>query len=170
MLTEELSRVCYVQDLQVPRYRAQQGREPSVFHHLQQLRIPTKCHGHQDGFLRPGRQEKKDEGLSGSAAFAPCTFGSWGGWRHFSAPTSISCTPLVSTAFSCMATPLPLVWFWKHPLVVRPEETNDHCAGGGEWGVLGGIKIARLVVGKARGIVLRLPRGTAICVGRVVGM
>lgn len=65
-LTPRRSRVRNLQDLQVPRHRAQQGREPTILHHLQQLRIPTQCHGHQDGFLGPGRQEKKDEGLGQS--------------------------------------------------------------------------------------------------------
>lgn len=58
------SRVRHLQDLQVPRHRAQQGREPSVLHHLQQLRLATQCHRHQDRFLRPGRQEEEDAGLN----------------------------------------------------------------------------------------------------------
>lgn len=57
------SRVCDVQDVQVPRHRAQQGREPSVLRHLQLVRIQAQCHGHQDWFLGPGRQEKEAAGL-----------------------------------------------------------------------------------------------------------
>lgn len=59
------SRVCHVQDLQIPRHGAQQGREPSVLHHLQLVRFPSFRPGHQDWFLRPDRKEKEDAaGLS----------------------------------------------------------------------------------------------------------
>lgn len=58
------SRVRHLQDLQICRHRAVQGRESSVLHYLQLLRFETFRHCHQDRFLRPGRKEKKDAGLS----------------------------------------------------------------------------------------------------------
>lgn len=63
------SRVRYLQDLQIPRHRAQQGREPSVLRHMQQLRLAPFGAGHQDWFLCPGRQAEKDAGLSYSRLF-----------------------------------------------------------------------------------------------------
>lgn len=66
------SRVCHLQNVQITRYRAQQGREPSILHHMQQLRISTIRHRHQNWFHSTSRQEKKDAWLrrpcSGSAA------------------------------------------------------------------------------------------------------
>lgn len=57
------SRIRDVQDVQVARHGAQQGREPSVLRHLQLVRIQAQCYGHQDWFLCPGRQEKEAAGL-----------------------------------------------------------------------------------------------------------
>jgi hypothetical protein len=54
-----------MQDLQIARYRAQQGREQIVLHYLQLLRLSTKCYGHQDWFLCPGWQETETTGLKG---------------------------------------------------------------------------------------------------------
>lgn len=66
VLTFPPSRIRRLQNVQVPRHRAQQGREPSVLYHLQLVWIQTVRHGHQDWFLCPGRQEKEDAGLSRS--------------------------------------------------------------------------------------------------------
>lgn len=52
------SRVRYVQDLPLPGYRAQQGREPAVLRHVQLVRQQAVRHGDQDWFLCAGREEK----------------------------------------------------------------------------------------------------------------
>lgn len=53
-----------MQDLSFSRYGAQQGREPSVLHHLQLLRFSTFRPGHQVWFHCPDWKEKEDAGLS----------------------------------------------------------------------------------------------------------
>lgn len=58
------SRVCHLQDVQIPRHGAQQGREPAVLYHLQLVRFAPVRYGHQDWFLGPSRQEKEDAGLN----------------------------------------------------------------------------------------------------------
>jgi hypothetical protein len=50
--------------LPLPGYGVEQGREPSLFHYLQLLRISSFGPGHQDWFLGPDRKEKEDAGLS----------------------------------------------------------------------------------------------------------
>lgn len=71
------SRVRYLQDVQVTRYRAQQGREPSVLRHLQLLRIQAQCHGYQDWFLCPGRQEKE---AAAGLEWSGCIFRGFSGY------------------------------------------------------------------------------------------
>jgi hypothetical protein len=51
-------RVRYLQDLPQPEYRAQQGREPSVLHHLQLVWISSLGRRYQDRFPKPGRPQK----------------------------------------------------------------------------------------------------------------
>lgn len=58
------SRVRDLQDVQVARHGAQQGREPPVLPHVQLVRLEAQCHGDQDWFLGPGRQEAEDAGVS----------------------------------------------------------------------------------------------------------
>ena len=58
------SRIRDVQDVQVARHGAQQGREPPVLPHVQLVRLEAQCHGDQDWFLGPGRQEAEDAGVS----------------------------------------------------------------------------------------------------------
>jgi len=55
-----------LQNLPIPRYRAQQGREQTVFHHLQLMWFKTQCHRHQDWFLCPSRKETKTTRLDGT--------------------------------------------------------------------------------------------------------
>jgi hypothetical protein len=52
-----------LQNLQIPGYGAQQGREQTVLHHLQLLWIASFGHGHQDWFLCTGRQAQETTGL-----------------------------------------------------------------------------------------------------------
>ena len=61
------SRIRDVQDVQVARHGAQQGREPPVLPHVQLVRLEAQCHGDQDWFLGPGRKEAEDAGVSYSA-------------------------------------------------------------------------------------------------------
>lgn len=60
-------RVRVLQDLPIARHRAQQGREPSVFRHLQLVWLSSLCCTYQDWFLCPDRKEKEDAGLDGSS-------------------------------------------------------------------------------------------------------
>jgi hypothetical protein len=54
-----------LQDVPLSGYRIEQGREPTVLHHLQLVRFSPLGHRHQDRILGPSRQEKEDEGLDG---------------------------------------------------------------------------------------------------------
>jgi translation initiation factor 2 subunit 2 len=72
-LTSVFSRIRHMQDLPFARHRAKQGREPSVLHHLQLVRLAPFGPSHQDGFLSPDWQEKEDAGLGCSCSLS---------WKH----------------------------------------------------------------------------------------
>jgi hypothetical protein len=63
ILMDYCSRICYMQDVPIARYRTQQGREQIVFRHMQFMRQQEISDGYQIRFHGTSRKAQEDECL-----------------------------------------------------------------------------------------------------------
>jgi hypothetical protein len=58
---DDCSGICYMQDMPVPGYRTQQGREQVVLRHVQFMRQQAISDGYQIRFHSASRKAQEDE-------------------------------------------------------------------------------------------------------------